>query len=191
MLRLEVLCFAGTYGLALLSELARFVIRGAVRWYLTVGLTALGWLVQTAYPGQPGWSRTQGAGDDGVRVAAGAVVDHGLIGLYLMVRSPQAGGGGAVRAAAGAGPGAPGGHGSRRGRTGPSRGGATASGARCTGSSSGRGGDHVRGVCRRPDVPGPVDRLKHKRRPGSGLPCRAWSSRSGSTGGRSRWPSRC
>ncbi len=40
MLRLEVLCFAGTYGLALLSELARFITRSAARWYLTVGLTA-------------------------------------------------------------------------------------------------------------------------------------------------------
>ena len=44
-----MLCFAGTYGLALASELARFVVRGAARWYLTVGLTALGWVVQTAY----------------------------------------------------------------------------------------------------------------------------------------------
>jgi ABC-type transport system involved in cytochrome c biogenesis permease subunit len=47
--RLTVLCFGGTYGLALLSELARFVVRSAARWYLTVGLTALGWAVQTAY----------------------------------------------------------------------------------------------------------------------------------------------
>jgi ABC-type transport system involved in cytochrome c biogenesis permease subunit len=47
--RLSVLCFVGTYGLALLSELARFVVRSAARWYLTVGLTALAWLVQTAY----------------------------------------------------------------------------------------------------------------------------------------------
>ena len=47
--RLTVLCFGGTYGLALVSELARFAVRGAARWYLTVGLTALGWAVQTAY----------------------------------------------------------------------------------------------------------------------------------------------
>jgi ABC-type uncharacterized transport system permease subunit len=47
--RLTVLCFAGTYGLALASELARFAFRGAARWYLTVGLTALAWAVQTAY----------------------------------------------------------------------------------------------------------------------------------------------
>ncbi len=47
--RLKVLCFAGTYGLALLCELARLVVRSPFRWYLTVGLTALGWLVQTVY----------------------------------------------------------------------------------------------------------------------------------------------
>ena len=47
--RLTVLCFAGTYALALISELARFAVRGAARWYLTVGLTALAWAVQTAY----------------------------------------------------------------------------------------------------------------------------------------------
>jgi ABC-type uncharacterized transport system permease subunit len=47
--RLTILCFGGTYGLALLAELARFLVRGAVRWYVTVGLTALGWVVQTAY----------------------------------------------------------------------------------------------------------------------------------------------
>ena len=47
--RLTVLCFAGTYALALISELARFAVRGSARWYLTVGLTLLGWVVQTAY----------------------------------------------------------------------------------------------------------------------------------------------
>jgi ABC-type transport system involved in cytochrome c biogenesis permease subunit len=47
--RLTVLCFAGTYGLALASDLARFVVRWPGRWYATVGLTLLGWLVQTAY----------------------------------------------------------------------------------------------------------------------------------------------
>ena len=34
--RLTVLCFAGTYGLALVCELARFVVRSPFRWYLTV-----------------------------------------------------------------------------------------------------------------------------------------------------------
>jgi ABC-type uncharacterized transport system permease subunit len=87
--RLTVLCFGGTYALALASELARFVVRSAARWYLTVALTALGWLVQTAY------------------LANLALVQHkvpvtspfeslivlswifALVGLYLMVRSPK------------------------------------------------------------------------------------------------------
>ena len=43
--RLSVLCFAGTYGLALAAELARLVVRIPVRWHLTAGLTLLGWLV--------------------------------------------------------------------------------------------------------------------------------------------------
>ncbi|MDR3639248.1 MAG: cytochrome c biogenesis protein CcsA [Isosphaeraceae bacterium] len=47
--RLTILCFGGTYGLALLAELARFMVRGSARWYATVGLTALGWVVQTIY----------------------------------------------------------------------------------------------------------------------------------------------
>ena len=49
--RLTVLCFAGTYGLALVSDLARLVVRGPVRWYVTVALTALGWAVHTAFLG--------------------------------------------------------------------------------------------------------------------------------------------
>jgi ABC-type transport system involved in cytochrome c biogenesis permease subunit len=89
MLRLEVLCFAGTYGLALLCELARFVNRSAARWYLTVGLTALGWLVQTAYLADLGWSQH--------KVPVTTVFESllvlswilALIGLYLMVRSPR------------------------------------------------------------------------------------------------------
>jgi hypothetical protein len=92
MLRLEVLCFAGTYGLALLSELARFVNRSAARWYLTVGLTALGWLVQTAYLADLGWSQQ--------KVPVTTVFESllvlswilALIGLYLMIRSPRPGG---------------------------------------------------------------------------------------------------
>jgi ABC-type transport system involved in cytochrome c biogenesis permease subunit len=89
MLRLEVLCFAGTYGLALLSELARFVTRSAARWYLTIGLTVLGWLVQTAYLADLGWSQQ--------KVPITTVFESllvlswilALIGLYLMVRSPK------------------------------------------------------------------------------------------------------
>ena len=38
--RLSVLCFAGTYGLALLAELARFFVRSALRWYIAAGLMA-------------------------------------------------------------------------------------------------------------------------------------------------------
>jgi ABC-type transport system involved in cytochrome c biogenesis permease subunit len=89
MLRLEVLCFAGTYGLALVSELARFVTRSAARWYVTVGLTALGWLVQTAYLADLGWSQH--------KLPVTTVFESllvlswilALIGLYLMVRSPR------------------------------------------------------------------------------------------------------
>src|SRR5437899_1086438 len=53
--RLTVLCFAGTYGLALASDLTRLVLRSQARWYLTVALTALGWLVHTAYLGNLAW----------------------------------------------------------------------------------------------------------------------------------------
>ena len=87
--RLSVLCFAGTYGLALLAELARFVVRGAVRWYLAAGLMALGWLVQTAYltnlavksPMAP-----VGTSFGSLMLLSWIVA---LIGLYLMVRSPK------------------------------------------------------------------------------------------------------
>jgi ABC-type transport system involved in cytochrome c biogenesis permease subunit len=89
MLRIEILCFAGTYGLALLCELARFAVRGAVRWYLTVGLTALGWLVQTAYLANLGWSQ----GKVPVTTAFESLLVLSwilaLIGLYLMIRSPR------------------------------------------------------------------------------------------------------
>ena len=87
--RLSVLCFAGTYALALASDLARFVVRGGVRWYLTVGLTALGWAIQTAYLGNLGWR----AG----RLPVATVFESLLalawilaaIDLYLVVRSPR------------------------------------------------------------------------------------------------------
>src|SRR3954463_1169598 len=87
--RLSVLCFAGTYALALLSELARFVVRGAARWYLTVGLTALGWAVQTAYLAN--LARAQHKVPvttpfESVMVLSWIVA---LIGLYLMVHSPR------------------------------------------------------------------------------------------------------
>jgi ABC-type transport system involved in cytochrome c biogenesis permease subunit len=49
--RLSVLCFGATYGLALACDLARFFVRGVARWYATLALTALAWVVQTAYLG--------------------------------------------------------------------------------------------------------------------------------------------
>ncbi len=49
--RLTVLCFAGTYALALAAELARFAdrLRVGLRRFATVGLMALGWLVHAAF----------------------------------------------------------------------------------------------------------------------------------------------
>ena len=87
--RLSVLCFAGTYGLALASDLTRFVVRGGARWYLTVGLTALGWVIQTTYLGNLGWR----AG----RLPMATVFESLLalswilaaIDLYLVGRSPK------------------------------------------------------------------------------------------------------
>lgn len=87
--RLTVLCFAGTYGLALLSELARFVVRSAARWYLTLGLTALGWVVQTVY--------LVNLAVAGRRVPMATVFESLLvlswifaaIALYLMTRAPK------------------------------------------------------------------------------------------------------
>ena len=87
--RLTVLCFAGTYGLALVGELARFAVRSAARWYATVGLTALGWVVQTAY--LVNLAREEHA------VPMRTVFDSVLvlswifaaIGLYLMARAPK------------------------------------------------------------------------------------------------------
>lgn len=87
--RLTVLCFAGTYALALACELARFAVRGAARWYLTVGLTALAWVVQTAYLVNLTWA--------GHRVPMSTLFESLLalswifaaIGLYLMARAPE------------------------------------------------------------------------------------------------------
>ena len=87
--RLSILCFAGTYALALLAELARFVVRGTVRWYVAAGLTALGWLVQTAYLTNLALKSPMAP----VATAFGSVMVlswiMALIGLYLMVRSPK------------------------------------------------------------------------------------------------------
>jgi ABC-type uncharacterized transport system permease subunit len=87
--RLTVLCFAGTYGLALVSELARFAVRSAARWYLTVALTALAWAVQTAY--------LVNLAQVNHRVPMATVFESLLalswivaaVGLYLMVHAPK------------------------------------------------------------------------------------------------------
>ena len=90
MARLEILCFAGTYGLALIAELARFVVRAPARWYVAVGLTALGWVVETAYLGNLAWT------DRTIPITTlfeSLLVLSWIfaaIGLYLMVRSPKA-----------------------------------------------------------------------------------------------------
>ncbi|MGP0063620.1 MAG: inner membrane protein YpjD [Isosphaeraceae bacterium] len=87
--RLSILCFAGTYGLALLAELSRFVVRGAVRWYLAAALMALGWLVQTAFLANLAMKSPMGpiATPFGSIMLLSWIV--ALIGLYWMVRSPR------------------------------------------------------------------------------------------------------
>src|SRR3954467_1748965 len=87
--RLSVLCFAGTYGLALGCDLARFAVRGAARWYATVGLTALGWIVQTAYLGNRVWTTREfpvATVFESLLVLSWILV---AIDLYLEFRSPK------------------------------------------------------------------------------------------------------
>lgn len=87
--RLSVLCFAGTYGLALLAELARFFIRSSIRWYMSASLMALGWLVQTAFLANLALKNPLmlvTTAFESVMVLSWIVA---LIGLYLMVRSPK------------------------------------------------------------------------------------------------------
>jgi ABC-type transport system involved in cytochrome c biogenesis permease subunit len=87
--RLSVLCFAGTYTLALLSDLARFVVRAGIRWYVTVALTALGWVVHTAFLANLAWQSQ--------RLPMTTVFESLLvlswilaaIDLYFIVRSPK------------------------------------------------------------------------------------------------------
>ncbi len=89
MARLSILCFTGTYALALVSELSRFVVRSQARWYVTVSLTALGWLVHTAFLGNILWREGE--------VLVTTVRESLLvlswmltaINLYLVVRSPK------------------------------------------------------------------------------------------------------
>lgn len=87
--RLSVLCFAGTYALALACDITRFAVRGAARWYATVALTAIGWLVQTAYLGNRAWTLRElpvGTVFESLLVLAWILV---AIDLYLEVRSPR------------------------------------------------------------------------------------------------------
>jgi ABC-type uncharacterized transport system permease subunit len=87
--RLSVLCFAGTYGLALLAELARFFVRSSIRWYIAASLMALGWLVQTAFLANLAFKNPLvlvTTAFESVMVLSWIVA---LIGLYLMVRSPK------------------------------------------------------------------------------------------------------
>jgi ABC-type uncharacterized transport system permease subunit len=87
--RLSVLCFAGTYSLALLAELARFFVRSGIRWYAATGLMALGWLVQTAFLANLALKNPMvlvTTPFESVVVLSWIVA---LIGLYLMVRSPR------------------------------------------------------------------------------------------------------
>ncbi len=87
--RLSVLCFGGTYGLALACDLARFVVRGTARWWATLGLTALAWVVQTAYLGNLAYEKGQ--------LPVATVFESLLVlswilaavALYLIVRSPK------------------------------------------------------------------------------------------------------
>ncbi len=87
--RLSVLCFAGTYGLCVLAEAARFLVRSAVRWYLTAGLMALGWLVQTAFLANLALKSPSilvTTPFESVMLLSWIVA---LIGLYLMFRAPR------------------------------------------------------------------------------------------------------
>ena len=86
--RLSVLCFAGTYSLALLAELARFFVRSSLRWYVTISLMALAWLVQTAFLANLAIKNPLilvTTPFESLIVLSWIVA---LIGLYLMFRSP-------------------------------------------------------------------------------------------------------
>jgi ABC-type transport system involved in cytochrome c biogenesis permease subunit len=87
--RLSVLCFAGTYGLAFVAELARFVVRSAVRWYIAAGLMALGWLVQTVFLANIAFKRPLVLVTTAFESAMVLSWILAFIGLYLMLRSPK------------------------------------------------------------------------------------------------------
>lgn len=87
--RLSVLCFAGTYGLALAADLSRFAARSSVRWHLTVGLTVLGWLVHTVFLANQGL----GTGRLPISTVFQSLVALAwvlaAIDLYLIARAPR------------------------------------------------------------------------------------------------------
>src|SRR5579863_8898607 len=87
--RLSVLCFGGTYGLALACDLARFVVRGQARWYATMALTTLAWVVQTAYLGNLAHQTHQlpvSTVSESLLVLSWVLA---AVALYLIVRSPK------------------------------------------------------------------------------------------------------
>jgi ABC-type uncharacterized transport system permease subunit len=65
------------------------VVRGAARWYLTVALTALGWLVQTAYLANLAWVQHKVPVTTAFESLMVLSWIFALMGLYLMVRSPK------------------------------------------------------------------------------------------------------
>jgi len=87
--RLSVLCFGGTYGLALLCDLARFAVRWPGRWWATLGLTSLAWIVQTAYLGNLTLVNHQlpvTTAFESMIVLSWVLAG---VGLYLIVRAPR------------------------------------------------------------------------------------------------------
>lgn len=87
--RLQVLCFAGTYGLALACDLSRAFFRGKARWAVFVGLCVLGLVVHTAYLA----NRANELGRwqaltvfDSLLVVAWTL---GAVNLYLVLRAPR------------------------------------------------------------------------------------------------------
>jgi ABC-type uncharacterized transport system permease subunit len=87
--RLSVLCFAGTYALAVVSDQVRLTVRDAGRWSLTVGLTGLGWAVHTAYLAH--WALHFG-GLPSMTVRDSLLVLAWILAaldLYLILRSPR------------------------------------------------------------------------------------------------------
>lgn len=86
---LSVLCFAGTYILALVSDLVRLTARRAGRWPATVLLTGLGWTVHTLYLAHAAWRDGQ-LPVTTVRESLLALAwVLAAIDLYLIGRSPR------------------------------------------------------------------------------------------------------